>query len=191
MPPTPRLSRRGLLRLSTGATLGALAAAPARAGYNIWTGEYAVSRAELQARIEPRFPLAFRYAQLFEVQVSNPRLGLNATAGRAAITVDVAVRSPFAARPLPGLLTISSRFRYDATTRSIRLADPDADRIEFKGLAAGDAQQLQSIGQVVAQQALQDYPLHTFTPDELRLGSRVFEPGEIKVVADGITVKLD
>ncbi|MCZ2498792.1 DUF1439 domain-containing protein [Xylophilus sp. Kf1] len=190
----PTLSRRALLLPLAGATVAACAAlapSPARAGYNVWTGEYTVGQAELQARIEARFPLRFQYAQLFDVSVSRPLLRLQAATARAAITVDVLVRSPLLARPLPGVLTISSRFRFDPATRSVRLADPDADRIAFQGLAAADAQQLQAIGQVVAQQALQDYPVHTFGADELRYGNRSFEPGEITVQDGAIAVRLD
>lgn len=191
----PQASRRGFARrLVAGvalAAVAALAAGPAGAGYNLWTGEYTVTQAEAQTQVEKRFPLRFTYAQLFDVQVSRPVLRLDAASGRAAIAVDLAVRSPLLAQPLAGALTISSRLRFDAETRSVRLVAPDADRIAFQGLSPADAQQLQAIGQAVAQQALQDYPLHTFRPEELTYGNRVFQPGEITVAADGIRIRLD
>lgn len=187
----PNRSRRALFLPLAGALFAGLETIPAHAGYNIWTGEYTIGQAELQARIETRFPLRFNYAQLFDVSVSRPRLRLDASTRRAAITVDVLVRSPLLGQPLAGSLAISSRFRFDAATRSVRLADPDADRIEFKGLAPADAQQLQAIGQVVAQQALQNYPVHTFSAEELSFGNRSFEPGEISVEDEAIVVKLN
>ncbi|QHJ00409.1 DUF1439 domain-containing protein [Xylophilus rhododendri] len=183
--------RRALLQSLTGAALAALLPLPAQAGYNIFTGEYTVAQAELQARIDTRFPLRLSYAQLFQVDVSHPRLALSAGTARAAITVDLLVRSPLASKALTGVLTISSRLRFDAPTSSIRLVSPQADRIDFAGLAPQDAQQLQAIGQVVAQEALQDLPVHTFKPEELSVGSRVFVPGEITVVDGAIVVKLD
>jgi len=187
-----KTNRRGILRGAAGALVTALALLPAaHAGYNVWTGEYTVPQAELQARIETRFPLTLRYAQWIEVQVLHPRLGLDAATGRAAITMDVSVRSPLSPQAMAGLLTVSSRLRFDAASRSVRLTDPDADRIVFKGLPAAEAAQLQAIGQAVAQQALQDYPVHTFSPEDLRLGSRVLVPGEISVVEGAIKVKLD
>lgn len=184
-------SRRALLLPLAGALLASTAALPAHAGYNIFTGEYTIAQADIQAQVEKRFPLRFTYAQLFDVQVSRPRLRLDAGSARAAVTVDLLVRSPLLGQPLTGLLAISSKLRFDAPSRSVRLAEPDADRIEFKGLSAADGQQLQAIGQVVAQQALQDYPVHTFQPDELRYGNRRFEPGPITVVDGAITVKLE
>jgi len=188
-----RTRRRLVLQMAVAAVagVGSLAAVPAHAGYNIFTGEYSVPQAELQARIETRFPLRLNYAQVFDVQVTKPRLGLDAGSKRAGVTVDLLVRSPLLARPLAGVLVISSKLRYDAGTRSVRLVEPNADRIDFQGLAADDARQLQAIGQVVAQQALQDYPLHTFQPEDLRYGNRVFTPGEIFVADGAIVVKLD
>jgi hypothetical protein len=190
----PFITRRALLLSSAGpalAGLAALAAPAAHAGYNIFTGEFTVEQAELQARVDTRFPLSFSYAQLFDVRVSHPRLRLGAGTARAAITVDLAVRSAFVAQPLAGTLVISSKLRFDGPTRSIRLVEPDADRIEFQGLAPADSQQLQAIGQVVAQQALQDFAVHTFTAEELTRGNRVFTPGEITVVDGAIKIRLD
>lgn len=183
--------RRALLLTLAGAAFATAAETPAHAGYNIWTGEYTIGQPEIQARIDTHFPLGFRYAQLFDVQVLHPRLTLSALTRRAAVTVDVVVRSPFAAEPLTGALTISSKLRFDTQSRSVRLTEPDADHIEMQGLAPADALQLQAIGQVVAQEALRDYPVHTFKPAELTYGNRTFEPGEISVVDGAITVKLN
>ena len=187
----PFITRRALLLSSAGPALAALAVPPAHAGYNIFTSEYTIEQAELQARVDTRFPLSFSYARLFDVRVTNPRLRLGAGTARAAITVDLTVRSAFMAQPLAGTLVISSKLRFDAPTRSIRLAEPDADRIEFRGMAPADSQQLQAIGQVVAQEALQDYAVHTFTAEELTRGSRVFTPGEITVVDGAVKIRLD
>jgi len=185
------ITRRALLRPLTGASLLALGVHPARAGYNLWTGQFTIAQPELQAQVETRFPLGFPYPPLFDVRVQRPRLGLNPGEQRVSITVDVLVRSAFVPQALKGLLTISSKLRFDAASRSVRLVDPDADRIDFQGLAPADARQLQAIGQAVAQDALQDWPLHTFRPEELTMGSRVFRPGEITVQDAAISITVD
>ncbi|MDB6001868.1 MAG: putative transrane protein [Rhizobacter sp.] len=184
------LNRRTLL--VSLAPLAALALPlAARAGYNIWTNEYTVGRAELQAQIEKRFPADLRVAQLIEVQLSLPRLGLNESANRASVTTDVVVNSPFANRPLNAVLTISSGLKFDPQALAVRLNDPSAEQIDVQGLSRRDAQQLQAIGSVVAREVLKDYPLHTFKPDELRRFGRTFTPGAITVTAEGIKVQLD
>ena len=58
-------------------------------------------------------------------------------------------------------------------------------------MSARDAQQLQAVGAMVAEEVLRDYPLHTFRPEDLKMGMRTFKPGAITVLADGIKVQLD
>jgi hypothetical protein len=177
--------------LTSLAALSAAVPLPATAGYNIWTDEYTVTRSDLQAQIEKRFPASLRYLQLIDVQLAHPRLTLDAANNRLSVTADVTVRNPFLKRPLLGVLAISSGLVFDPQALAVRMNDPSAERIEVEGLAPRDAQQLQAIGAVVAQELLRDYPLHTFKPADLKWGPRTFHPGAITVQVDGIKVQLE
>jgi hypothetical protein len=53
-----------------------------------------------------------------------------------------------------------------------------------------DAERLQQIGAVVAQELLRDQPLRTFTAEELTVGRKTYEIGDITVQQDGIKVAL-
>jgi hypothetical protein len=189
--PASAAARRAVLRHAAGACAALLLAPAARAGYNVWTGEYTVPRRELQAQVETRFPVTLRYLGFLEVRLTRPLLGLDAAANRATIQAMAEVRNPLTPQPLNGRLAISSGLKFDADALALRLDRPTAERIELQGVSAGDAQQLQAIGAVVAEEVLRDYPLHTFKPDELKMGMRTFRPGAITVVADGIKVQLD
>ena len=187
---SPTLSRRWLLR----ALLGAAALpAPfaALAGFNFFTSEYTASRDELQAQIARRFPVERRYAELFNVNLRDPRLALDAASNRAAITVALSIASPLLRPPsVDGIVTLSSALKYDAPTREIRLDRPQADRIDFPALNNRDAERVQQIGAVVAQELLRDQPLRSFRPEELTVGRKTYEIGDITVQDDGITVQL-
>lgn len=183
-------SRRRLLR----ALLGAAALpAPlaALAGFNFFTSEYTASRAELQAQIAKRFPVQQRYAEVFTVALRDPQLSLDARSNRAAITAVLSIASPLL-RPssVEGVVSVSSALKYDAAARAVRLDRPQADRIELQGLTGRDAERLQQIGAVVAQELLRDQPLRTFKPEELTVGRKTYEIGDITVQDDGITVVL-
>lgn len=183
-------SRRRLLR----ALLGAAALpAPlaALAGFNFFTSEYTASRAELQAQIAKRFPVQQRYAEVFTVALRDPQLSLDARSNRAAITAVLSIASPLL-RPssVEGVVSVSSALKYDAAARAVRLDRPQADRIELQGLSGRDAERLQQIGAVVAQELLRDQPLRTFKPEELTVGRKTYEIGDITVQDDGITVVL-
>lgn len=164
---------------------------PVRAGYNIWTGTYTVSRDEVQAGIAKRFPVGLRYLEMFEVKLTSPRVVLLPDTNRLSVTVDATVRNPlFLPTPVPGVLAISSGLKFDAAARAVRLHEPTAERLTLQGLSANDSRNLQALGATVARELLRDYPLHTFTEDELRLGNRKLEIGEITVTDAGLTVDV-
>lgn len=187
--PSP-FSRRVLLR----ALLGAAAVpAPlaALAGFNFFTSEYTASREELQAQIAKRFPVQQRYAEIFTVSLRDPQLGLDANANRAAITAVLSIASPLL-RPsaVEGVVSVSSALKYDAPTRALRLDQPKAERLELQGVSGRDAERLQQIGALVTQELLQGQALRTFTAEELTVGRKTYEIGDITVQSDGIKVEL-
>ncbi|WP_238136735.1 DUF1439 domain-containing protein [Variovorax sp. JS1663] len=173
--------------------LGAVASAPlaALAGFNFFTSEYTATREELQAQIAKRFPVQQRYAEIFTVGLRDPRLGLDATTNRAAITAVLSIASPLLQpSTVEGVVSISSALKYDAPARALRLDQPRAERLELQGVTGRDAERLQRIGAMVAQELLRGQPLRTFTAEELTVGRKTYEIGDITVQQDGITVEL-
>jgi hypothetical protein len=183
----PHCSRR---KLSL-AALGAVLPWSAWAGFNFWTSEYTASQSELQAMIARQFPRSQRYAEFVRVTLSDPQLGLIPAANRAAVTARVSIASPLLrAGQVDGVVSLSSALHYDAAARALRLEQPKAERLELQGVSGGDAERLQQIGGVIAQELLQGQVLRTFTAEELSFGSKTYEIGDITVLADGIKVQL-
>lgn len=188
--PSPTTSRRRLLRALLGAT-ALQAPFAALAGFNFFTNEYTATRDELQAQIAKRFPVAERYAEIFMVGLRDPMLALDAQANRAAITATLTIASPLlASSPVQGIVSVSSALRYDAATRALRLDQPKAEKLELQGVEGRDAQRLQKVGAVVAQELLQGQVLRSFTADELTVGRKTYEIGDITVLDSGIKVQL-
>ncbi|MES2249377.1 MAG: DUF1439 domain-containing protein [Pseudomonadota bacterium] len=186
----PSHFRRRVLR----ALLGAAALpAPfaALAGFNFFTNEYTATREELQSQIAKRFPVAERYAEIFMVGLRDPQLGLDGRTNRAAITATLTIASPLlAASPVQGVVSVSSALRYDAAARALRLDQPKAERLTLQGVEGLDAERLQKVGAVVAQELLQGQILRSFTADELTVGRKTYEVGDITVQDNGIKVQL-
>jgi hypothetical protein len=173
------------------AALGAALPWRAWAAFDFWTSEYTATRSELQAMLAKQFPMSQRYAEIISVALSDPQLDLNATANRAAITARVSITSPLLrAGRVDGTVAFSSALRYDGAARALRLDRPKAERLELQGVSGGDAERLQQIGSLVAQDLLQGRALRTFTAEELSFGSKTYEIGEITVLADGIKFEL-
>lgn len=186
----PPTSRRRLLRALLGAT-ALQAPLAALAGFNFFTSEYTASREELQTQIAKHFPVAERYAEIFMVGLRDPQLDLDSKANRASITATLTIASPLlAASPVQGVVSVSSALRYDATARALRLDQPKAERLELQGIEGRDAERLQKVGAVVAQELLQGQVLRSFKADELTVGRKTYEIGDITVQDNGIKVQL-
>ena len=189
-PPDADLSRRWLLRLIGGAATLQIPTL-ALAGFDFFLSEYSATRAELQAKMAKHFPLQQRYAELFTVTLRDPQLGLDPANNRLGVTALLNIASPLLrASAVEGLVSISSNLRYDPPSRSVRLVDPRADRIEIQGLSGRDAERLQQVGAAVAEELLRGQALHTFDAKDLTVGSKVYEIGDITVQQDGVKVQL-
>ena len=184
------LSRRRCLQAGL-AVAGLALSCAARAGYNIWTGEYTVPFADLKARLARRFPVQMSYAEIFSLQLENPSLALNPSQNRLQLTADMQISNPlFNPRSAQGVLAISSGLVFDSASSSLRLHEPKAERLELQGLSERDGRRLKDVGQLATNEALNNYALYTFKPDELRMGLKTLQPGAITVLDDGVKIAL-
>ncbi|SUA92541.1 Protein of uncharacterised function (DUF1439) [Pandoraea pulmonicola] len=187
-------ARRDVLRMTAAGLLGLLLVPftrPAAAAYNIWTGEYTMTRKEIEAAVDKRFPTTLNYGQLLSVELTHPRIGFNPQANRVNTQVDAQLQNVLLqGQPLKGVLAISSALKYDPVKRAILLDNPSVERVDVNGMPPAYGQQLTAIGGTVAQQVLNQYPLYTFKPEQLRYGGREVEPGAITVLPDGIKVEV-
>ncbi|MBP6894396.1 MAG: DUF1439 domain-containing protein [Pseudacidovorax sp.] len=189
----PDLAARRRLLASGGALLllGAVPLRSAWAGFNFFTSEYTASREELQAQVAKKFPLRQSAGGLLDVTLRDPRLDLDPGANRAMLTTAVTIASPFLnPSQVGGQVAVSSMLRYDPETLSLRLDQPRAERVVFDGVAGQDAVRLQRAGAAVAQELLQGQALHTFRKEDLTVGRKTYEIGDITMLADGIKVQL-
>ena len=175
----------------TGTVIGMTVSQKANAAYNVWTNEYTLPLPILQRAIEQQFPKTLQYAQVFEVYLSKPHLTMNVAENRIITLLNLKVTSNFLlVAPVTGTITLSSRLKYDAPTKAIRLDAPRVDNVNVGGIGAQYEQQLNAIGAVVAEQILNNYPIYTFKPDELRIGQKTFEPGAITMQSDSLVVQV-
>ncbi|MBP0597163.1 DUF1439 domain-containing protein [Herbaspirillum sp. LeCh32-8] len=178
-------------KLACAALLALGLAQGAHAAYNIWTNEYSFSKQELETAIAPQFPRKLRYMEIFDVTLSNPRLGMDPEKNRLTTVVDAQIANPLLlARPVNAALTMSSGFKYDSATRSLRLDAPKVENVDTKDLPPQYAQQLTALGNTAADQLLRDYAVYTFKPEQLEMNGKRFEPGKITVEKDAVKVEI-
>lgn len=163
----------------------------ATAGYNFFTGAYTLSKEDLQARLDARFPMQLGAKELVALELTAPLLSLNAKTNRVMIAAKVGVTSGVVKpQRMAGILGISSALKFNAPTQSVLLDQPSADRLDLDVLSERSAELLTRIGTYLIRQALQDQPLYTFKPEQLKFGFKTYEPTGVKVVEEGIVVTV-
>ena len=151
---------------------------------------YTFSLAQGQAAIVRQFPYHRQMAQVFDITLSNPVLGLLPERNRATIQLDAMLASPFLDHPINGAFTLSSQLAYDRASRSIVLRSPVVEHIALGPSAGQYAQQISDGVSVMAAQLLENYPIHTFKPDELSFAGVSYEPGTITILSNGVRVQI-
>lgn len=184
--------RRPVLRAALAAILApalGVQARPARAGLNLLLNEFTVTRDELQVELARHFPIVRRHGELASVSLHDPRLALNGNANRATLASRWVIVSPLL-RPssMGGQVAVSSGLRWDGAGLAVRLRDPRAEQVRIDGVSGNDARYLERISATVVQEALQDYPLRTFRPEELPFGLKV---QSITIGVDEIKVQFE
>ncbi|CAG9187222.1 DUF1439 domain-containing protein [Cupriavidus pinatubonensis] len=184
-----------MIRMSRRRCTGAIAAAVLTA----WLGacgslgnEYTFSQSQLQSALERKFPFNKRYLDIFDIQLANPRLTLDPARNRVNLQFDATVDNKlFFRQALTGRFALDSGLRYDAPSHSIVLQDPEVQQFDVQGLPGQLSRQINALGGILAEQLLQGYALYTFRPDQLRIAGTDVEPGTIRILSDGINVKIN
>ncbi|WP_240756019.1 twin-arginine translocation signal domain-containing protein [Pandoraea sp. XY-2] len=131
-------SRRDALRLTAAGLLGLALAPlmrPANAAYNIWTGEYTMTRQDIEAAVGKRFPTTLNYGQLLSVELTHPKIGFNPQANRVITQIDAQLQNVLLqGQPLAGVLSLSSALKYDPVKRAVLLDNPNVERVNVNGM---------------------------------------------------------
>lgn len=163
----------------------------AQAAYNLWTNEYTLSHQTLMRAVSQRFPATLRYGQLISVVLTNPRLVFDPQANRVTTEVDAQMSNVLLqGAPIKGMLAISGALKYDPVKKAVLLDNPNVERVSVDGVPAEYGQPLNAIAKIAATQVLDQYPIYTFKPEQLRYAGRDVEPGAITVLPDGIKVEV-
>lgn len=133
--------------LSACGTLGALA-----------LGHLDIERAELQARIEPRFPLQ-RCKLVACLDLSNPIVVLREGEDRIGFSAELRVL--LGTRERTGRVGLSGRPRYVPEDGQLYLDDLQITTFELTGFPEDYAEFVKANGAVLARQALQSRPVYT------------------------------
>ena len=148
-----------------------------------------VSRQQLEAALAKRFPFDARAGGLFSVRAGVPRLVLLPESNRLRLEFGIDATERLTRSSTHADLALSFALRYEPADASIRAADVRVEELALQGLPAAWREAFRMAGGLVAEQMLEDAPLHTFRPEDLAR-SRGLRPGSLRVTDSGVRMEL-
>ncbi|RQS70165.1 DUF1439 domain-containing protein [Burkholderia sp. Bp8963] len=151
---------------------------------------YTFSRGDVQKAVARKFPYQKTVAQVVDVSLANPVVGLLPDQNRIAVQLDAHFASPFLRAPVNGKFTVSGQLAYDAPSRSVVIKAPAVDNLTLDGDAQVYTEQIGAAAGMIATQLLTNYPIYTFKPEQLQFAGVNYEPGTITILTNGIRVAI-
>lgn len=151
-----------------------------------------ITKEELTAKIAKPFPVTNRIMDLLDVKAQAPRLQFLPLDNRVATEFDLNATERLMGQTYQGTIGVSFGLRYEPKDLTLRLTNVKVDQINLAGLPAAAKRYLTRLGAWIAEDKLQDYPVHQFKPEDLRTADRLgYEVGDIKVTDQGLVVHLN
>ena len=150
-----------------------------------------LSQARLQAGLERRFPLHNRMLELFDVQLTRPRLTILPETDRVCLTLDVSVAPPFLRQSWNGTLALSGHLVLDNARNAVVLSATHVDRFDVDGMDSDRVRDLGRAADVLVNQLLREMPVYSFHPDDLRYAGMQFVPTRLETAPDALFVTLE
>jgi len=188
MPVLPEMSRRDALRWGGLALLSSLAGCAGILGPRT----VVITKEELTTKISKPFPVSNRIMDLLDVKAQAPRLQFHPKDNRVGTEFDLSATDNLFKKTYQGTIGVSFGLRFEPKDLTLRLTAVKVDQIALAGLPATLQRYLTRLGAWIAEDKLQDYPVHQFKPEDLRTADRLgYEVGDIKVTDKGLEVHLN
>jgi hypothetical protein len=129
---------------------------------------------------------------LLDVKAQAPRLQFHPKDNRVGTEFDLSATDNLFKKTYQGTIGVSFGLRFEPKDLTLRLTAVKVDQIGLAGLPATLQRYLTRLGAWIAEDKLQDYPVHQFKPEDLRTADRLgYEVGDIKVTDKGLEVHLN
>jgi hypothetical protein len=146
---------------------------------------------KIQESIANRVPIDKRVVQLLDIRITNPQVALQPGTNRLLTSMDTSISPPLTSKSFAGSIAISGQLEIDPARQAVVLADPRVERFTVNGLDPLYANQLTRIGNLLAEQLLENVALYTFKPEQLHYAGVPFQPARITTGPNSIVVTFE
>jgi hypothetical protein len=148
-----------------------------------------VTQAQIQQKLQDKLIAPITVLKFFNVALSQPVIQLDGQTERMTASLDALVSNPLS-RALKGKATISGKLRFDVPSNAILLTDAKIESLNVEGLGSRSSELLTLLGQQLGADLLDDLPLYTLKPDDLKVAGIVFAPKQMRITPQGLQVVL-
>lgn len=153
--------------------------------------EFEIPLVKLQQELDKKFPFNNRYLEILNINLSNPKLVLQPDTHRIMATMDAVVAPFFVKKKWVGSMSFSGGLKFDAARNAVTLNDVNIENFYMDGVDAANSKQIEKVGRLLADQMLQNVPLYTFRPEDLRYGGTNFFVSKIITKSNALVVTFE
>jgi hypothetical protein len=146
--------------------------------YGYYSGkEYVIrlTEAELQAKLDQRFPIRRDVLFVVQIDLSNPRVHLLEGSNRVAIGIDVVLnfRLRDQAKSFGGSIDVDGGLRYEAFKGRFFLTDPHIQALRVDGIPEKYRTEVEKVVHGAISEAMNKGPIYTLSADAGQLLARL------------------
>jgi|GEM_PF-320477 len=151
-----------------------------------------ISESELQSRITEELSVPTTVLRIFDVHLSNPVIRLDGDAQRLHAQIDTRFSNPLTEKSVQGMIGISGKLGFDAASSTVMLSESKIEKLDIQGMALDDtsSELLNLLAAKLGAELLSNIPLHTFKPDDLKIGNRRYLPSDFKIIGHDLKITL-
>jgi hypothetical protein len=185
------LPRRRLLHLTLAASLAATLTGCGTVNKMLAPSQVEITRDQLLSKLGQQFPMRNTVMDVFDVTAATPRLTLQPENNRVLADVDLAAQDKIFGKAYQGSLWMSFGLRFEPRDQTIRLQNVTIDKVYIKGLPGSYERYLTKMGGWLAEDRLQNYVVHRFSPEDLsRADKHGLTVSDIKITNKGLAFML-
>jgi Protein of unknown function (DUF1439) len=148
-----------------------------------------VTEAQLQQKLQAKLLAPITILKIFNVSLTQPIIKLDGQSERMTASVDAMISNPLS-RTVNGKAAISGKLRFDPVTQSILLTEARIDALNIDGMGGRYSELISVLSQQLGADLLNDLPLYTLKPEDLKVAGITFVPKLMRVTQQGLQVTL-
>jgi hypothetical protein len=153
---------------------------------------HTVSAEQMHSMVAQQFPRRYPVAGLMRMDVQAPALRLLPNENRLSAEMEFEATGVLLGGNQKGALEVDFALRFEAMDNTVRAHRLRFKRLRMANLSAAAAQLLNTYGQLLADQTLQEVVVHTLRPQDMAVAEDLgLQPSSITVTDTGIVVGFE